>query len=369
MKILIGDIFESEMKTLVNTVNCVGVMGKGIAQIVKTKYPKMFDDYAHRCAMKEVRLCEPYHYSDLTGISIINFPTKQHWRAASRLSDIECGLDHLVAHVSTWKLESIAFPPLGCGNGGLEWAKVGPLMYSKLKDLGIPVEIYAPFGTPSREMQVDFLDAAQQMELLGKGRQWQKLRPEWIVLVEVLYRLEQQPHTNPGRRIFQAICYIMTKLGLDAGFHIERGSRGFFSREVQEAINVLANNNWIIEQKVGRATALKIGPRYAADRKKMRERVRPFDGMIDKTVDLFSRIKSTDQAHEITTVIFSVQNLKQERKSSDVSEQDLFDYMLSSKGVSEYNELKRRRLAETIRNLEILDWVKLRFSESLPASS
>ena len=370
MKILIGDIFESEMKTLVNTVNCVGVMGKGIAQIVKTKYPKMFDDYAYRCAMKEVRLGEPYHYSDLTGTSIINFPTKQHWRAVSRLSDIECGLDHLVAHVPTWKIESIAFPPLGCGNGGLEWAKVGPLMYSKLKDLDIPVEIYAPFGTPTRELNVDFLDAAQQMELLGKGRQWQKLRPEWTVLVEVLYRLEQQPHTNPvGRRIFQAICYIMTKLGLDAGFHIERGSRGFFSREVQEAINVLANNNWIIEQKIGRTTALRIGPRYAADRKEMREKIRPFDGMIDKTVDLFSRIKSTDQAHEITTVIFSVQNLKQERKSSDVSEQDLFDYMLSSKGISENNELKRRRLAETIRNLEMLDWVKLRFSESLPASS
>ena len=370
MKILIGDIFESEMKTLVNTVNCVGVMGKGIAQIVKTKYPKMFDDYAHRCAMNEVRLGEPYHYSDLTGISIVNFPTKQHWRAASRLSDIECGLDRLVAHVPTWKIESIAFPPLGCGNGGLEWTKVGPLMYSKLKDLDIPVEIYAPFGTPTRELKVDFLDAAQQMELLEKGRQWKKLRPEWIVLIEVLYRLEQQPHTNPvGRRIFQEICYIMTKLGLDAGFHIERGSRGFFSREVQEAINVLANNNWIIEQKIGRTTALMIGPRYAADRKKVRERIRPFGGMIDKTVDLFSRIKSTDQAHEITTVIFSVQNLKQERKSSDVSEQDLFDYMLSSKGISEYNELKRRRLAETIRNLEMLDWVKLRFSESLPASS
>ena len=370
MKVLIGDIFESEMKTLVNTVNCVGVMGKGIAQIVKAKYPKMSDDYAHRCAMKEVRLGEPYHYSDLTGISIINFPTKQHWRAATRLSDIEDGLDHLVAHVPTWKIESIAFPPLGCGNGGLEWAKVGPLMYSKLKDLDIPVEIYAPFGTPARELKVDFLDAAQQMDLLGKGRQRQKLRPEWIVLVEVLYKLEQQPHTNlVGREIFQAICYIMTKLGLDAGFHIERGIRGFFSSEVQEAINVLANNNWIIEQQLGRTTALKIGPRYAADRKKLRDRIRPFDAKIDKTVDLFSRVKSTEQADEITTVIFSVQNLKQERKSNDVSEQDLFDHMLSSKKISEDNELKQRRLAETIRNLEMLDWVKLRFSESLPVSS
>ena len=369
IKILIGNIFESEMKTLVNTVNCVGVMGKGIAKVVKEQYPKMFEDYVHRCKMGQVRLGEPYRYSDLTGVSIVNFPTKKHWRAATRLSDIENGLDYFVEHVHAWKIESVAFPPLGCGNGGLEWAKVGPLMYSKLKDLSIPVELYAPYGTPSRQLKVDFFNAEQQMELLEvKGRQWEKLRPEWAALVEVVYELERQPYTNPmGRGIFEKIYYIMTMPGLDTGFQPGRGSYGFFSEEVQEAINVLANNNWIVEQPHGRMTELKVGPCYAADRKKLWGKIAPFTGKINKTVDLFSRIKNTDQAEEVATVIFAVRNLKQERKSNDVSEQELFDYILGLKKSWKDNREKQTSLAKMIRTLEVLDWVKLRFSESLQA--
>src|SRR5687768_7554964 len=139
IRALIGDMFTSEMQTLVNTVNCVGIMGKGIAQIFKERYPAMFEDYAKRCRRGEVRLGEPYHFKDLAGASIVNFPTKGHWRAASRLADIESGLDYFVEHFREWEIKSVAFPPLGCGNGGLEWATVGPLMYSKLKGLGVPV--------------------------------------------------------------------------------------------------------------------------------------------------------------------------------------------------------------------------------------
>ncbi len=219
IKALIGDMFTSQMQTLVNTVNCVGIMGKGIAQIFKNRYPAMFEDYADRCARGEVRLGEPYHYKDLAGVSIVNFPTKGHWRAATRLDDVEAGLDYFVKHFRAWGITSVAFPPLGCGNGGLEWATVGPLMYSKLKGLGIPVELYAPFGTPTNQLKEEFLDADQQMEFSVKGRRREKLRPEWAALVEVLYELEQQPYANPvGRTIFQKICYVLTEQGVDTGF-------------------------------------------------------------------------------------------------------------------------------------------------------
>ena len=365
IKALIGDIFESEMKTLVNTVNCVGVMGKGIAQVVKKKYPVMFADYTHRCKKNQVRLGEPYHYSDLSGISIVNFPTKDHWRTETRLSDVENGLDYFVEHVHAWNIESVAFPPLGCGNGGLEWAKVGPLMYSKLKDLDIIVELYAPFGTPVRQLKEDFLDAEQQMDYLMKGRSREKLRPEWAVLVEVLYELERQPYTNPvGRGIFQKICYIMTKLGLDTGFQFGRGSRGYFSDEVQEAINVLANNNWIVEKQLGHMTTLNVGPCYMEDRRNQKNRIAPYIGKINKTVDLFSRIRNNDQAEEVATAISGVQNLKKEHKSGDVSEQDLFHYVLALKKTWKDNEEKKASLMETIRNLAILGWMKLRLHES-----
>ena len=367
IRALIGDMFTSQMHTIVNTVNCVGVMGKGIAQIFKKEYPTMFTDYAKRCERGEVKLGAPYLYTDLGGTSIVNFPTKGHWRAATRLSDVEAGLNYFVAHYQAWGIMSVAFPPLGCGNGGLEWSTVGPLMYSKLKGIGIPVELYAPYGTSPSQLKADFLGADQQTEFCSKGRKRDKLRPEWAALVEVLYELEKQPYANPvGRTIFQKICYILTKQGLDTGFQFEKNSYGPFADEVKEAISVLANNNWIIEQQLGKMTALKVGPRYEADRLKLSDQLKPFSRKIEKTVDLFSRIKNTDQAEEVATVIFAVQHLKREQDPSMVSEEDLFHYILDWKKIWKKDEAKQSSLAEAIRNLEMLGWVKLRFSDSLP---
>lgn len=140
-----GNMFESPYHTLVNTVNCVGVMGKGIAYEFKKRYPAMFKDYVNRCNAGLVKLGEPYYFSDMLGTSIINFPTKEHWRSVSRLQDIEDGLRYFVEHYQKWEIQSVAFPALGCGNGGLIWEHVAPLMYSYLNPLPIPVEIYPPF--------------------------------------------------------------------------------------------------------------------------------------------------------------------------------------------------------------------------------
>jgi hypothetical protein len=103
-------------------------------------------------------------------VQIVNFPTKDHWRSPSRLADIERGLDHLVAHAMDWSITSLALPPLGCGNGGLEWSEVGPLIYRKLHSMPIDVEVYAPYGTPKQQLTNEFLAAPSQMTLEGKGR-------------------------------------------------------------------------------------------------------------------------------------------------------------------------------------------------------
>lgn len=139
-----GNLFDSETQTLVNAVNCVGVMGKGIAAAFKKRYPAMFKDYAARCKRGEVQLGKPYPFLDPSGIVIPNFPTKAHWRNASRLADIEDGLDPFAAHYMEWGIRSIAFPALGCGAGGLDWAEVKPLMMAKLGGLDLAVEIYEP---------------------------------------------------------------------------------------------------------------------------------------------------------------------------------------------------------------------------------
>jgi O-acetyl-ADP-ribose deacetylase (regulator of RNase III)/uncharacterized protein YwgA len=366
LKVLIGDIFATHARTLVNTVNCVGIMGKGVALEFKKRYPAMFDDYVERCSRKEVRVGEPYLYSDFTGASVINFPTKEHWRSPSRLSDIERGLDHFVRNHTKWGLTSVAFPPLGCGNGGLEWSEVGPLIHAKLSGLDLETEVYAPYGTPKQQLTPEFLRAPAQLLLDDKGRRQEKLNPEWAVLIEVLRELGQQPYASPvGRTIFQKICYVLTELGLQTGFEFDKGSYGPFASEVKLALHDFANRNWLQEQPLGKMIVLRVGPQYERDRARFAEVLKRHQGRIAKTVDLFSRIKSTEQAEEVLTVLFASRQLKAADPQREVAEQQLHDYILEWKKAWRTDE-KREAVASAIRHLVLLGWMKLQVSESLP---
>lgn len=364
-KALIGDLFESRVQTLVNTVNCVGVMGKGVAMEFKKRFPAMFDDYAIRCERKQVHLGKPYVYRDASGRQIVNFPTKDHWRSPSRLSDIERGLDHFVQHFEEWGITSVAMPPLGCGNGGLEWSEVGPLIYRKLRHLPIDIEVYAPYGTPKHELGLGFLESPSQMSLEGKGRQHEKFNPDWVVLMEVLHELQQQPYSSPvGRTIFQKICYVVTEMGVPTGFQFRKGSYGPFADEVKLALHEFANRNWLQEQHLGRMMAFNVVPQYEQDRAKFQQELQRHERKIAKTVDLFSRIKNTEQAEEVVTVLFSSRQLKKLRPNEEIAEQQLYDYILEWKKVWNTEE-KKRTVASAIRNLVVLDWIRLKFSESL----
>nr|VFJ57777.1 MAG: O-acetyl-ADP-ribose deacetylase (regulator of RNase III), contains Macro domain [Candidatus Kentron sp. DK] len=366
MKVLIGDLFESKAKTIVNTVNCVGVMGKGIAQVFKKRYPGMFDDYAQRCRLKQIQPGIPYLYTDLSGASIINFPTKDHWRSPSRLDDVIKGLDVFAEKYKEWGIESVAFPPLGCGNGGLEWVVVGPVMYQRLLALDITVEIHAPYGTPKQHLTEEFLGQAVLKPHFVKGHKQKRLNDSWVALLEVIDRLQRQPHANPvGRTIFQKICYIFTEQGVNTGFHFKQGSYGPFSAEVKEALSVFANANLIQEQQLGRMTALRIGPEYASVRARFVDQLKPLEKKIDKTVDLFSRIKSTAQAEEVTTVLYAARKLKKDSRDNSVSEKDIYDYILEWKKDWQREE-KQAAIASAIRNLEMLRWLRLQYSDSLP---
>ena len=148
-----GNLLKAPVEALVNTVNTVGVMGKGIALQFMQAYPQMFRAYEHACKSGEVRLGN-MHVVDLGGLLggprwIINFPTKGHWRARSRILDIEVGLQDLVTTIARLNIRSIAVPPLGCGHGGLEWSDVRPLIETALGHLpDVRVLVYAPGATP-----------------------------------------------------------------------------------------------------------------------------------------------------------------------------------------------------------------------------
>ena len=148
IRVLNGNLFDSEAQTLVNAVNCVGVMGKGIALEFKRRFPEMFEKYAARCARGEVVLGQPYLHKRVGPPWILNFPTKEHWRSAASLPGIIGGLDYLHGHYKEWEITSIAVPALGCGLGHLQWSVVGPLLRGRLSGFEIPVDLYAPQGEP-----------------------------------------------------------------------------------------------------------------------------------------------------------------------------------------------------------------------------
>lgn len=124
---LTGDIFKSNAQIITNPVNCVGVMGKGLALVFKKKFPEMFTDYQSRCENGEVRIGKPYIWED-DRAQILNFPTKRHWREPSRLSDIEEGLKYLSENYAQMGISSLALPALGSGLGGLKWDDVKNLI-------------------------------------------------------------------------------------------------------------------------------------------------------------------------------------------------------------------------------------------------
>ncbi len=139
---VVGDLFQSPAHALVNTVNTVGVMGKGIAKTFKIIYPEMFKRYQHLCETKKLTIGRLWLYKT-PNKWILNFPTKTTWREPSRVEYIEKGLKAFVKGYAEQGITSIAFPALGCGNGELNWEKpVRPLMEKYLKSLPIDIFIY-----------------------------------------------------------------------------------------------------------------------------------------------------------------------------------------------------------------------------------
>ena len=359
MIIKIGNIFESNAKTLVNTVNCVGVMGKGIALEFKNRYPNMYNEYVSMCENGSVHPGEPYLYEDFYGTSVLNFPTKDHWRSPSKLSYIISGLKWFREHFRDLGITSVAFPPLGCGNGGLTWDIVGPIMYDMLKDLPIDIEIYAPFGTPKEQLSIPFLEKnliSSPREVLGNNNM--QLNKYWLLILYVVQKLNQDKYSlNVGRTIFQKVCYILTRAGIPTGFNFVEGSYGPYAKEVKDAITVLSNANYMTERKLGRMVETVVSPSFTL----------PRDMFTDKEIeradyafDLLSRIKSTDQAEMIATVLFSYDGLQKEEKPT---EQQVYNHVMEWK--PRWRGVKDSEVQSTICDLSALGWMEPRQDSGL----
>lgn len=210
-----GNLLTQDVDALVNTVNTQGVMGKGIALQFKRAWPEMFRAYRAACTRGEVTLGHMHVWETglMTGPRfIINFPTKNHWRSASRMADIESGLNDLVAVIRARDIRSIAIPPLGCGNGGLRWSDVEPTILAALRAVGpdVDVRIFPPAGAPAAAVQPSAESRPNltpaRAALLALMREYERVTfdpPSLIAVQKLAYflqdsgqalRLDFQPH-------------------------------------------------------------------------------------------------------------------------------------------------------------------------------
>ncbi|AHW65719.1 Appr-1-p processing domain protein (plasmid) [Corynebacterium glyciniphilum AJ 3170] len=199
-----GNLLKAPVEALVNTVNTQGVMGKGIALQFKKAFPDMFKEYARAAKHGEVQLGHMHVWTadTLDGLRyIINFPTKDHWRSASRITDVEAGLQDLVRIVRDFNIASIAVPPLGCGNGGLSWAEVRPLIHEAFRSLpNVDVRVFPPQDAP----------AASSMQVNSAKPE---MTPGRAALVGIISSYIEQGLTEPTLIETQKLMYFLQLAG------------------------------------------------------------------------------------------------------------------------------------------------------------
>lgn len=363
INVRIGDLFESQSQTLVNTVNCVGVMGKGVALEFKKRFPDMFEDYQARCERKQVHLGEPYLFRRLLPPWVLNFPTKDHWRSVSKLSDIIRGLNYLQNHYKEWGIQSLSVPPLGCGHGQLEWRVVGPTLFRYLSRLDIPVELFAPFGTHASELDPQFLATeSKDSEPTSDGSivPPPRIPAAWVALVAVMRKIEQEPfHWPIGRVTFQKIAYFATIEGVPTGLEFSRGNFGPFSKGIKPMVAKLANNGLVVERQTGQMFSIVPGPTFGDALREYRSEIEQWGPMLRRVTDLFLRMRTSDAELAATVVHVS------REQPAQITEAEVLEEVFAWKK-RRRPPLDRGEVASTIRNLNLLGWVRLTPSLNLP---
>ncbi|WP_294196905.1 macro domain-containing protein [uncultured Sphingomonas sp.] len=234
----IGDMFAEPVEAIVNTVNCVGVMGKGVALAFKKRWPANFKVYKAACDAGTLvpGTVLTYEQHQLFGTGeprfLVNFPTKLDWRDPSRLSYIETGLDALIADIRRLGIRSIALPPLGCGNGGLDWADVKPIIVEKLSVLDdVDIIVLAP------------RDSADEPEFVGKTTL--AMNATRATLLKTLSELEIQFDGAFDRLSLQKIVYLLQAFGIDFKLDFRRNLYGPYSETLKKAFGALERHGMI----------------------------------------------------------------------------------------------------------------------------
>lgn len=226
-----GNIFESKAEALVNTVNTVGVMGKGIALQFKKMFPGNYSAYHSASKKNEIQVGKMFVFTDSNISSgekiIINFPTKTDWRKPSEYSYVEEGLKDLISVIDEYKIKSIAIPPLGAGNGGLKWEKVKTLIEKYLANLPVEILVYEPNAAIKEEMKKERV----------------KLTPARALLLYVLYDLVRNGEMV-SEFSAEKVGYFLQKFGARKYFKLDYHPNfyGPYSGKVRHLLNTLSGS-------------------------------------------------------------------------------------------------------------------------------
>ena len=226
-----GDILKADAEALVNTVNCVGVMGRGIALQFRKAFPENFKAYKSTCDKKRLHpgmmfVCDLNHFQNPR--YIVNFPTKRHWKGKSKIEDIESGLEALVEEVNKRNIRSIAIPPLGCGLGGLSWNQVKPMIQKAFGALpDVHVFLYEPAGAPAAEDMVKEKKAPNmtvgRAALLGlMSRYLGALMDPFVSLLEM-----------------HKLLYFMQEAGEDLRLNYTKAIYGPYAKNLRHVLNAI----------------------------------------------------------------------------------------------------------------------------------
>jgi O-acetyl-ADP-ribose deacetylase (regulator of RNase III) len=226
-----GDILKADVEAIVNTVNCVGVMGRGIALQFKKAWPENFKAYAIACDNKQVQPGRMFVYETCQLANpryIINFPTKRHWRGASRMEDIESGLAAMVATIREKGIQSIAIPPLGSGLGGLDWQQVRPKIEQAMSVLpDVRVLIYEPKGAPENDV-------------MAQNKAVPKMTAGRAVLIELLQRY-LAGLLDPTISLLEVhkLLYFMQEAGEPLRLKYQKAHYGPYAENLRHVLNAI----------------------------------------------------------------------------------------------------------------------------------
>ncbi len=328
IKYFTGNLLDSNSDVLVNTVNCEGFMGKGIAYQFKLHFPKNNEDYIKACKNGSLKIGK-LHYFTENGKIIINFPTKEKWRSNSKMEYIEKGLDELVKLILKLNVKSVAIPPLGSGNGGLYWSEVKQTIESKLKHVSDNIDfvLYEPSQSyrvqPILEPKLT-LSALILMQIKNKLLKFDCFRLQKTAFLVNLYAHEE--YFKFSRHKFGPYdnsIFIISK-------SIKEYQKYHHVKNTEEAYNILYNK--LISCKV-------------------ENKLHFLNPCVEKATNIVNLINNNHLLESITTILFLL------KERHDLSERQIIKYF------KEWSEDKENRFSveairkgiETLNNLDLID--------------